>query len=202
LSHTYTYVDGIIIIFFFFTVVHLHWTESTGHCSLPKESCSLIEKCISRPGVRRLLRFSVAITNQGEADLVLPLPHTHPDEFLYSPCHHHYHYHHFADYALIQNGTVVQRGHKQAFCLEDSNQDVIGSDKQCLAHHTCTTPGIQSGWTDYYGADLDCQWIDVTGLPPGQYLLRVEVNSGRNLLEKTFENNVLTVQIDLPKELK
>ena len=50
----------------------------------------------------------------------------------------------------------------QAFCLEDSMQESIGRDIPCLAHHTCTQPGIQRGWSDYYGADLDCQWIDVT----------------------------------------
>ena len=51
----------------------------------------------------------------------------------------------------------------------------------------------------YLGADLDCQWIDVTDIEPGRYLLRVEVNSGRSLLESTFENNVLTVQVDIPE---
>ncbi len=50
----------------------------------------------------------------------------------------------------------------QAFCLEDSMQESIGKDIPCLAHHTCTQPGIQRGWSDYYGADLDCQWIDIT----------------------------------------
>jgi hypothetical protein len=42
----------------------------------------------------------------------------------------------------------------QAFCLEDSMQESIGGDIPCLAHHTCTQPGIQRGWSDYYGADL------------------------------------------------
>ena len=166
--------------------------------SFSNRSCSLVEKCIQRSGLRKLLRFSVAIVNQGNADLVLPKPRSQPDEFVYSPCHHHYHYHHFADYSLIQSGQVKQRGHKQAFCLEDSNQELIGRDVPCLAHHTCTSPGIQRGWTDYYGADLDCQWIDITDLPSGKYYLRIEVNSARQLIEKTFENNVVTVEVNIP----
>jgi len=60
-------------------------------------------------------------------------------------------YHHFADYSLIQGDQVKLRGHKQAFCLEDSMQESIGSDIPCLAHHTCSQPGIQRGWSDYYG---------------------------------------------------
>ena len=52
--------------------------------------------------------------------------------------------------------------------------------------------------SDYYGADLDCQWIDVTDLPPGKYILRVEVNSARELPEETFENNVLSVEVNIP----
>jgi hypothetical protein len=55
----------------------------------------------------------------------------------------------FADYSLIQDGQVKLRGHKQAFCLEDSMQESIGQDIPCLAHHTCTQPGIQRGWSDY-----------------------------------------------------
>lgn len=77
-------------------------------------------------------------------------------------------------------------------------QENIGSKIPCLAHHTCTHPGIQKGWSDYYGADLDCQWIDVSSIDPGRYLLRVEVNSARSLLESTFDNNVVTLAIDIP----
>jgi len=171
---------------------------SVAELAFSSRSCSLVEKCISRPGVRKLLRFSVAIINQGAADLKLPQPKAKPDEFVYSPCHHHYHYTKFADYSLIQDGQVKLRGHKQAFCLEDSMQESLGQDTPCLAHHTCTQPGIQRGWSDYYGADLDCQWIDVTDVPAGRYWLRIEVNSGRSLPESTHENNVATVQIDIP----
>lgn len=36
--------------------------------------------------------------------------------------------------------------------------------------------GIQVGWTDWYPYWLDCQWIDVTGLELGPYILDVIVN--------------------------
>jgi hypothetical protein len=38
----------------------------------------------------------------------------------------------------------------------------------------------------------------VTDVPAGDYLLRVEVNSGRSLLESTFDNNVVTIAINIP----
>jgi hypothetical protein len=43
-----------------------------------------------------------------------------------------------------------------------------------------------------------CFQIDVTDVPAGRYLLRIEVNSGRSLPETTHENNVATVDIEIP----
>ena len=168
--------------------------------------------------------------------------------------HNHYHYNGFASYHLIANNSIVFSGHKQAFCLEDTQAEHVGKNVQCLAHHTCTSPGIQRGWSgqslitcesqqyaspfkiqlyhqfndcpfdrapvktkfilngqcsvflfclllkllDYYGADLDCQWIDITDIKPGIYTLRVEVNVHRRLLESTFDNNAAYVQVVIP----
>lgn len=55
-------------------------------------SCALIEQCVRGTGVRRLLRFTVSIGNQGTADINLPDPTLHPDLYVWSSCHKHYHY--------------------------------------------------------------------------------------------------------------
>ena len=48
------------------------------------------------------------------------------------------------------------------------------------------------------GSDLDCQWIDITGLEAGEYLLRVEINQYRQIAESSYLNNVAVIKINLP----
>jgi len=161
--------------------------------------CALVEGCILNSGRRRLLRFSVQSTNVGFGDIRMPLPATRPDIFQYSPCHEHYHASGFADYQLLRDGKLVERGHKQAYCLEDTSRHeaIIGPDVKCEGVSTCSEPGISRGYSDYYGQDLDCSFIDVTDLEPGLYHLRVEINPFRNILESNYENNVAMVPIEL-----
>ena len=111
-------------------------------------SCSLVEGCIAAAGRRRILRFSVSVLNQGLADVRLPDPRLHPLSFHFSPCHQHFHYDHFAQYSLSRNGSVAVQGHKQAFCLEDTRQEIVGRHVACLPRFNCTSPGIQRGWSD------------------------------------------------------
>ena len=40
----------------------------------------------------------------------------------------------------------------------------------CKVGHQGITPGCM----DIYKAGLDCQWIDVTGIPYGEYILQVK----------------------------
>jgi len=39
--------------------------------------------------------------------------------------------------------------------------------------YDCTYQGISVGMADLYEAALDCQWLDVTDVPPGRYTVRV-----------------------------
>lgn len=158
-----------------------------------------MEGCIAAPGTRRLLRFSVAAVNQGQADLVAPPAADRPDLFEFSPCHGHYHYTGFASYELRDAaGRVVTRGRKQAYCMEDTFQRHPGPRVTCEATHTCESQGIQAGWADVYGNDLDCQWIDITDVPPGSYQLAVSVNPTRTFEEVSFDNNTTVVPVTIP----
>ena len=174
--------------------------------------CALAEEdlCVGASGKRSLLRFDVAIPNIGNADFFLGSP-TNNALFVYSPCHHHYHLIGFARYELFDtNQAVVLTGRKQAFCLEDFERY---SSSAGPAKYTCGFQGITVGWQDVYGKYLDCQWLDVTGIPDGNYFLRVTVNarakadadSGRrnqidaHLLESDYSNNTATVPLRIGK---
>ena len=38
----------------------------------------------------------------------------------------------------------------------------------------------------------DCQWIDITDVPPGNYILRLHTNPGNQVAETDFYNNIGT----------
>ncbi len=164
-----------------------------------EDSCGVAEGCVDGLGARRLLRFSVEAGNQGQASIDMPPPDTRPDLFEWSPCHRHFHFRGFAVYELLDDsGDVVLTGRKQAFCMTDSEQFLEGPDIACRKEHHCTAQGIGAGWSDLYGNSLDCQWLDVTDVPPGDYQLRVRLNPEHNFQEQSFDNNqaVVSVTID------
>ncbi|HTK82746.1 MAG TPA: lysyl oxidase family protein [Bacteroidota bacterium] len=153
--------------------------------------CAVVESCIVS-GKRRIMRFDVATPNLGTADVILGDPAAHPDWFVYSPCHGHYHLRGFSEYRLRNTTGVVVTGHKQAFCLMDVAQYWKGYPSQ---GYTCSNQGISVGWGDVYGSYLDCQWLDVTGVPPGKYFIEVVINRSGFINEGA---NVYPDSIDVP----
>jgi hypothetical protein len=57
--------------------------------------------------------------------------------------------------------------------------------------------GISVGWGDVYEAWRDGQYLDVTGLPAGRYLLVHRVNQGGLLKESSYANNASSKLISL-----
>jgi phage terminase large subunit-like protein len=153
--------------------------------------CAIEETCVGGPGVRKLLKFGVAIANVGTSDLRRG-DLTNPDAFEFSPCHGHYHLKEFAAYQLRRrDGTVMALGHKQSFCLLDSEK-MPGTTRprQFNDCHDVNAQGISAGWADVYYAGLDCQWVDVTDVPPGDYDLVVLVNAANPpLFEESDRSN-------------
>lgn len=155
--------------------------------------CAIYEGCVAGPGMRRLLRFATTTPNLGTADLRFGNPGNN-DLFEYSECHEHDHFTGYAVYELLApDGSVAANGHKQAFCLMDyENWDNGGR-----ARYDCSFQGIGVGWADTYDAYLDCQWIDITDVPPGDYTLRVSLNPDRIIPELTYDNNVMQVPVQV-----
>jgi hypothetical protein len=150
----------------------------------------------------------VLALNRGDADLFLGTPSADDPRFVFSTCHNHFHFESFARYELRTRGgsTVVTSGQKRSFCIEDLQTDpeapvartcTVNPDScegrgQCtngVCQYNCMYQGIQPGRGDIYESNLDCQWIDTTDVPPGDYDLWVLLNTEQLLPESDYTND-------------
>jgi hypothetical protein len=162
------------------------------------DNCEIAEGSVGGTGYRRILRFDTVLINSGDGDITIGSP-TDPSGpyysiFEFSPCHGHYHIKDFADYRLLNlDGSVAALGHKQAFCFIDT---LRYSNDRKKTYDSCSNQGITSGWGDWYYKQLSGQWIDITGVPEGDYKVRVRINAvgtfaeGENRYPNVIEANV------------
>ena len=163
--------------------------------------CAVVEGAVPAGGTRRLLRFDTIVVNHGSEDLFIgspsaPVPPLTASDFVFSPCHGHYHFSGWADYTLLDaSQQIAAFGHKQAFCLEDSLPYTTGLSQS----YDCLSQGISSGWGDDYDKHLDGQWVDITGVPEGDYTLVVTVNAAGKIVELLdIEPNTVSVPVHVP----
>lgn len=163
-----------------------------------RDHCAVFEGCVDGSGTRRLLRFNTTTPNYGPGDVFMGDPRN-SNTFEYSSCHDHYHFREYADYRLLDMaGNIVARGHKQAFCLVDLWQPPGLRGRATPQFNHCGFQGISAGWADVYHRGLDCQWIDITGVPSGRYVLEVVVNPARVIREHNYANNVARTEVVIP----
>ncbi len=165
-------------------------------------ACEVMEGC-TVAGSRRLLRFDLLTPNVGEADLYLGAPTTggRPSAmFEFGTCHNHWHLRGYADYRLFDMaGAEVGRGHKQSFCLLDTARYMgMSTDIPAAERYNCSNQGIHAGWYDLYGRALDCQYVDITGVPAGTYRLRAQVNVERVVSESRYDDNETFMTVVIP----
>jgi len=170
--------------------------------------CAIAEGVVGAPGYRRLLRFDTVLMNRGDGDLVIG-DRSDPNNpyakyFVFHACHGHYHLRDFSIYELLTpDGSVVIAGTKQGFCFEDSFKYEDGGKSH---GYDCGYQGITSGWGDWYYKQLVGQWIDITGVPEGEYIVRVSINTGVSApIFDEGENrypNVVEVRVRIPSPRK
>jgi hypothetical protein len=184
-------------------------------------SCSVNEGTIGGGGRRRLLRFTTGAKNAGTADLFFGDPSKgDPKYFELAVCHGHYHFKGFADYQLLHaDGSLAVKGHKMSFCIEDNIAPPPGEGTTDLLPRPnevpkgspsppdtwtpkmrtyCHHPGLHMGWTDAYANTIEGNWIDITGVEPGDYVLSVTLNPERMIAELSYDNNHAEIPITVP----
>jgi hypothetical protein len=170
--------------------------------------CAIAEGVVGAPGYRRLLRFDTVLMNRGDGDLVIgdrsDPENPYAQYFVFHACHGHYHLRDFSIYELLTpDGSVVVAGTKQGFCFEDSFKYEDGGKSH---GYDCGYQGITSGWGDWYYKQLVGQWIDITGVPEGEYIVRVSINTGVSApIFDEGENrypNVVEVRVRIPSPRK
>lgn len=135
-------------------------------------NCWVAENCLTGYGTRTVIRFTTDIRNIGYTDYYIGSPSTQPGQFNTVNCHGHAHYEGYAEYVLYPtSGSRIPVGFKNGFCVMD-----LSCPNGISAKYGCSNMGITAGCGDIYSSGLDCQWIDITDVPNGDYILAAKVN--------------------------
>jgi hypothetical protein len=130
--------------------------------------------------------------------------------FVRSSDHRHWHLRDFMRFELrTPDGEAIGPDHKTGFCLGDrydSDAPTPGEPSSPVYTSRCglnrpgrlrVTEGISVGYGDVYAARLEGQYIDVTGLPYGRYVLVQRVNPTGRLLDEHSDNDVSSMLVEL-----
>ena len=123
--------------------------------------------------------------------------------------HQHWHFSSAARYSVVAGGTT-RTSDKVGFCMFDSfgpahwfAASVKGAagETWCAANHpeaSTVRMGLSPGGADIYTAQLERQWVDITGLDPGRVVVRGEANPLHCVLESNAANNDTQVTREIP----
>jgi hypothetical protein len=133
-------------------------------------------------------------------------------QFVVSPDHRHWHLLRFERYELRRPGSsvAVAEDRKTGFCLGDRYM-VLGHRLGHRASHArfasrCgleqtqllgIREGISVGYGDDYAANLEGQYLPLTGVAAGRYVLVHQVNTDGRIRESDHGNNAASVLIRL-----
>jgi hypothetical protein len=135
--------------------------------------------------------------------------------FVVSETHRHWHLLGFERYALLTpDGTTVGRDRKTGFCLGDrydahASTRLPGEPPRAVWTQECgrgqrdrlrIEEGLSPGFGDDYVPLLEGQYVDLTGLPAGRYVLVHSVNADRDIREASYTNNTSSALVELRRD--
>lgn len=105
--------------------------------------------------------------------------------------------------------SVLARGAKTGFCFWDNYR--FGSSADPHYHPTTTSAcedrgdgvvpmGLSVGWGDEYPSNIAYQYIDITGLPMGDYLVTLRADWRGDFVEANENNNSAWARIKLSRK--
>ena len=158
------------------------------------DDCYISEGCLKGYGLREVLRFSTQIKNIGTQDFYVGQTPANPsqanEQWEWDECHNHWHYEGYAEYLLYdEDGQQLPIGFKNGFCILD-----LQCESGIMPKYNCNNQGITAQCSDIYEHNIDCQWVDVSDVPEGNYTLVVRVNWDQTLdalgrEEVSYDNN-------------
>jgi hypothetical protein len=129
--------------------------------------------------------------------------------YAYEKTHQHWHFSSAARYSVEAGGTT-RVSDKVGFCMFDSfgparwfaySVQGAAGERWCRPNEpTASTVrmGLSPGGADIYTAQLERQWVDITGLDPGRVVVRGEANPLHCVLESNSANNDTQVTREIP----
>ena len=154
--------------------------------------------------VRQLVRSSDGSTRERSVEGEI--------RYVRSETHAHWHLLDFERYELrdARSGELVEPDAKTGFCLGDrydtSSERIENEPADPVWTEECgrrrpglltVTEGISPGYGDDYVPALEGQFLDVTSVPPGRYLLVHRANPDRTLEESDYANNAASLLLHL-----
>lgn len=132
------------------------------------------------------------------------------ETYEFHPTHAHFHYSGFAQTLLWRSNpsgdrlgsAALRTGRKNGFCVFDSDRVLSDAPTAQYSSDTCRVGieprnGVTPGWSDVYTASLPGQYVEVSGVPDGFYLLESRADPDNTVVEVDETNNHVAVLLRL-----
>ena len=157
----------------------------------PEGDCQINEGCVKCAGERTVIRYRTEVANIGTKTFFVGAPQN-SDLAEYDECHGHYHLKEYNQYKVFRASDTNERrpleiGGKEGMCVLDGSEyaaydpTIYNITREPYTFRNCSYQGIGIGRSDKYANHIMCQFVDITDLKEGDYVLRYVLFEFSNL---------------------